>query len=219
MACLVYLCHTVLLASYTTVTCHTRTGRSWTGLLPFLTVQLTKIWRSSLGLGFSLVVQAIRTLTPVRKCVERKRGARTIHDTVASEAPHELEVALSFARNTPTVRAAYRSAVLRSAFADTVCERNQDRSRGFSAPVSSFLNLSLSSLAPKVELNVDMLDPLTFRVVERLIKEALKASSAVNTVTVSATSSSSGAKAKPSSGGHKKRRGSEGEARLKKQRT
>lgn len=78
-----------------------------------------------------------------------------------------------------------------------------------------FLNPPLHVL--KVELNVDMLDPLTFRVVERLIREALKAS-AVSMATVSAMSSSSVAKSKPSSGGHKKRRGSEGEPRLKKQR-
>lgn len=78
----------------------------------------------------------------------------------------------------------------------------------------------------KVELNVDMLDPLTFRVVERLIREALRGASAAASKAVAATSasthSSSTSSTKSKSGGNggpKKRKGADGESRPKKQRS
>eukprot|EP00904_Undaria_pinnatifida_P012343 jgi/Undpi1/8239/HiC_scaffold_25.g10709.m1 len=88
----------------------------------------------------------------------------------------------------------------------------------------------------EVELNVDMLDPLTFRVIERLIREALLAlaaannntSSASTTATAAASSSSASASSSASKaksggggggGGPKKRKGADGESRPKKQRT
>ncbi|CAM9209877.1 unnamed protein product [Ascophyllum nodosum] len=72
----------------------------------------------------------------------------------------------------------------------------------------------------EVELNVDMLDPLTFRVVERIVRDALPGGSASATAaSVPAPSSSSVSKSKPLGGGNKKRKSSDGEARPKKQRT
>lgn len=93
-------------------------------------------------------------------------------------------------------------------------------------PLSLTLSRSASNSAAyskhKVELNVDMLDPLTFRVVERLVREALQgvANASAAAKAASASSSSSGAKSKSAaSGGYKKRKGADGEARQKKQRT
>lgn len=75
----------------------------------------------------------------------------------------------------------------------------------------------------KVELNVDMLDPLTFRVVERLIRQALQGAAASSSAAASASSASSSSKSKSggssSSGGPKKRKNTDGETRPKKQRT
>ncbi|CAM9239893.1 unnamed protein product [Pylaiella littoralis] len=88
----------------------------------------------------------------------------------------------------------------------------------------------------EVELNVDMLDPLTFRVVERLIRQALQGgpssatastsgASAASTASASASSSSSASsKSKTASSGggssgSKKRKNTDGESRPKKQRS
>lgn len=98
-------------------------------------------------------------------------------------------------------------------------------------------NLTRIKTTRKVELNVDMLDPLTFRVVERLIRQALQGgssaaagsasgASAASTASAPATSSSSSSKSKSGgsgsgggSSGPKKRKNADGESRPKKQRS
>lgn len=77
----------------------------------------------------------------------------------------------------------------------------------------------------KVELNVDMLDPLTFRFVERLVRQALQGAAASASAASSSAASASASSSKSKSGGSggssgpKKRKNSDGESRPKKQRT
>lgn len=88
----------------------------------------------------------------------------------------------------------------------------------------------------KVELNVDMLDPLTFRFVERLLRQSLQGNASATSnnsggTTAASASSTSSSSSKSKSGGGgggggssggnsgpKKRKNSDGETRPKKQR-